>query len=72
MALGFYGIVPITHDVLSLGVGFYVSQGFGQGESPAFRQGFAAAASIVLFFLVLIIGFLANRYVSWREERYMA
>ena len=48
------------------------AEGFGQGESPAFRQGFAAAASIVLFFLVLIIGFLANKYVSWREERYMA
>jgi raffinose/stachyose/melibiose transport system permease protein len=48
------------------------AEGFGQGDSPAFRQGFAAAASIVLFFLVLIIGFLANKYVSWREERYMA
>jgi raffinose/stachyose/melibiose transport system permease protein len=48
------------------------AEGFGQGESPAFRQGFAAAASIVLFFLVLIIGFLANRYVGWRERRYMA
>jgi ABC-type sugar transport system permease subunit len=47
------------------------AEGFGQGDSPAFRQGFAAAASIVLFFLVLIIGFLANRYVSWREARYM-
>ncbi len=48
------------------------AEGFGQGESPAFRQGFAAAASIVLFFLVLIIGFLANRYTGWRERRYMA
>ncbi len=47
------------------------AEGFGQGDSPAFRQGFAAAASIVLFFLVLIIGFLANKYVSWREARYM-
>lgn len=47
------------------------AEGFGQGESPAFRQGFAAAASIVLFFLVLIIGFAANRYVSWREQRYV-
>lgn len=47
------------------------AEGFGQGESPAFRQGFAAAASIVLFFLVLIIGFAANRYVNWREERYV-
>ena len=48
------------------------AEGFGQGESPAFRQGFAAAASIVLFMLVLVIGFAANRYVNWREERYMA
>ncbi len=47
------------------------AEGFGQGDSPAFRQGFAAAASIVLFFLVLIIGFAANRYVSWREQRYI-
>ncbi|MDF1597771.1 MAG: sugar ABC transporter permease [Acidimicrobiia bacterium] len=47
------------------------AEGFGQGESPAFRQGFAAAASIVLFFLVLVIGFAANKYVSWREERYV-
>ena len=47
------------------------AEGFGQGDSPAFRQGFAAAASIVLFFLVLIIGFLANRYVGWRERRYV-
>lgn len=47
------------------------AEGFGQGESPAFRQGFAAAASIVLFLLVLVIGFAANRYVTWREARYM-
>ncbi len=47
------------------------AEGFGQGRSPAFRQGFAAAASIVLFFLVLIIGFAANSYVSWRERRFM-
>ena len=48
------------------------AEGFGQvGDSPAFRQGFAAAASIVLFLLVLVIGFTANKYVSWREARYM-
>ncbi|MFO7547996.1 MAG: sugar ABC transporter permease [Acidimicrobiia bacterium] len=48
------------------------AEGFGQtGEAPAFRQGFAAAASIVLFFLVLIIGFTANKVVSWREQRYL-
>ncbi len=47
------------------------AEGFGQGGSPSFRQGFAAAASIVLFFLVLIIGFAANKYVSYRERSYM-
>lgn len=47
------------------------AEGFGQGESPSFRQGFAAAASIVLFLLVLVIGFAANKYVNWREARYM-
>lgn len=47
------------------------AEGFGQQGTGAFRQGFAAAASIVLFFLVLVLGLVANRYVSWREERYM-
>jgi raffinose/stachyose/melibiose transport system permease protein len=50
------------------------AQGFGQTSgsvSSAFRQGFAAAASIVLFFLVLIIGMGAQYIVSRREERIM-
>ena len=50
------------------------AQGFGQaggGVAAAFRQGFAAAASIVLFFLVLIIGFTAQYIVNRREQRYM-
>lgn len=50
------------------------AQGFGQtsgSTSSAFRQGFAAAASIVLFFVVLIIGFAANRYVQHRERKYL-
>jgi raffinose/stachyose/melibiose transport system permease protein len=49
------------------------AQGFGQtgGVSAPFRQGFAAAASIVLFFLVLVLGMAANRYVQWRERRYL-
>ena len=48
------------------------AEGFGQtGEAPSFRQGFAAAASMVLFFLVLIIGFLANRFVTWRERKFL-
>ena len=50
------------------------AQGFGQTSgsvSSAFRQGFAAAASIVLFFLVLIIGMVAQYIVSSREQRVM-
>jgi len=47
------------------------AEGFGGTDNPAFRQGFAAAASIVLFFMVLIIGAAANKVVSWREQRYM-
>ncbi len=50
------------------------AQGFGQTSgsvSSAFRQGFAAAASIVLFFLVLIIGMTAQYIVSRREQRVM-
>lgn len=50
------------------------AEGFGQTSgsvSSAFRQGYAAAASIVLFFLVLVIGLTANRVVAWRERRYM-
>jgi raffinose/stachyose/melibiose transport system permease protein len=50
------------------------AEGFGQtsgSTSSAFRQGYAAAASIVLFFLVLVIGLVANKVVARREERYM-
>jgi raffinose/stachyose/melibiose transport system permease protein len=49
------------------------AQGFGQtgGVSAPFRQGFAAAASIVLFLLVLVLGMSANRFVQWREKRYL-
>jgi raffinose/stachyose/melibiose transport system permease protein len=48
------------------------AQGFGQTSgsvSNAFRQGYAAAASIVLFFLVLIIGMTAQYVLRRREER---
>ena len=44
------------------------AEGFGQGESPAFRQGFAAAASIVLFLFVLIFGIAATARQLEREE----
>lgn len=50
------------------------AEGFGQTSgsvSASFRQGFAAAASIVLFFLVLLIGLGANRIVTRRERKYM-
>lgn len=50
------------------------AQGFGKTSgsvTSAFRQGFAAAGSIVLFFLVLIIGLGAQYIVSRREQRYL-
>ena len=48
------------------------AQGFGQtsgSTSSAFRQGYAAAASIVLFFLVLVIGMAVQTILRRREER---
>lgn len=48
------------------------AEGFGQtGDSVSFRQGYAAAASMVLFALVLVIGFSVSRYTSWRERKYL-
>ena len=49
------------------------AEGFGQtdGSGSSFRQGYAAAASIVLFLLVLVIGMAANFVVTRRERRYM-
>ena len=48
------------------------AEGFGQTEgSSSFRQGYAAAASIVLFVLVLVIGMFANGFVSRRERKYL-
>jgi len=45
--------------------------GFGAAGSltQSFRQGYAAAASIVLFILVLIIGMTVQTYLRRREER---
>jgi raffinose/stachyose/melibiose transport system permease protein len=46
--------------------------GFGQTSgsvTSAFRQGYAAAASIVLFFLVLVLGGITQTYLNRREER---
>lgn len=50
------------------------AEGFGQTSgavTTAFRQGYAAAASIVLFLLVLVIGMTANLAVARRERKYM-
>ena len=49
-------------------------QGFGQTSgsvTSAFRQGYAAAASIVLFILVLVIGMTVQTILRRREERIM-
>jgi raffinose/stachyose/melibiose transport system permease protein len=48
------------------------AEGFGQTEGgSSFRQGYAAAASIVLFLLVLLIGMVANFIVGRRERKYL-
>ena len=49
------------------------AEGFGQtgGAGAAFRQGYAAAASIVLFLLVLVLGMAANFIVTRRERKYL-
>lgn len=48
------------------------AQGFGQTSgsvTSAFRQGYAASASIVLFCLVLVIGLPLQYYLQRREKR---
>jgi ABC-type sugar transport system permease subunit len=48
------------------------AQGFGQTSgsvSSAFRQGYAAAASIVLFLLVLVLGTTTQTILNRREKR---
>jgi raffinose/stachyose/melibiose transport system permease protein len=50
------------------------AQGFGQTSgsvTSAFRQGYAAAASIVLFFLVLVLGTVTQTFLNRREKRVM-
>ncbi|MGD9093512.1 MAG: sugar ABC transporter permease [Anaerolineales bacterium] len=50
------------------------AQGFGRTSgsvTTAFRQGYAAAASIVMFFLVLILGITTQTILRRREERIM-
>lgn len=41
------------------------------GTSASFRQGYAAAASIVLFLIVLVIGMFVNNVLRRRETRIM-
>jgi len=48
------------------------AEAFGGTGSGSFRQGYAAAASIVLFILVLMLGMSANAFVNRRERKYMA
>jgi raffinose/stachyose/melibiose transport system permease protein len=48
------------------------AQGFGQTSgsvTSSFRQGYAAAASIVLFLLVLVLGITTQNILRRREER---
>jgi raffinose/stachyose/melibiose transport system permease protein len=48
------------------------AQGFGQTSgsmTSAFRQGYAASASIILFLLVLVIGLPVQYFLQRREER---
>jgi raffinose/stachyose/melibiose transport system permease protein len=50
------------------------AEGFGQTSgavTTAFRQGYAAAASIVLFLLVLVLGLTAHFAVTRRERKYL-
>ncbi len=47
------------------------AEAFGQTGTNSFRQGYAAAASIVLFLLVLILGMAANAIVQRRERKYL-
>ncbi len=48
------------------------AEAFGQTAASSFRQGYAAAASIVLFLLVLALGMAANAVVGRRERKYMS
>ena len=50
------------------------AQGFGQSSGSmtlGFRQGYAAAASIILFLLVLVIGLVTQTFLNRREKRIM-
>lgn len=67
----FWVLIGYRNGTQVLGYVIY-AQGFGQTSgsvSNAFRQGYAAAASIVLFVLVLIVGLATQTFLNRREER---
>ena len=47
------------------------AEGFGAQGTGSFRQGYAAAASVVLVLLVLVLGMVANFVVTRRERKYL-
>lgn len=63
----FYVLLGYRNGTQVLGYVIY-AQGFG-GATSAFRQGYAAAASIVLFFLVLVVGLSTQTFLRRREDR---
>ena len=48
------------------------AEGFGKQGTGSFRQGYAAAASVVLFLLVLVLGMTANFVTTRRERKYLS
>jgi len=67
----FYVLIRYAPGTQVLGYLVY-AEGFGQTSgsmSLGFRQGYAAAASIVLFLLVLVLGLAAQYFLSARERR---
>ncbi len=67
----FYVLLGYRNGTQVLGYIIY-AQGFGQATgstSSAFRQGYAAAASVVLFCLVLVVGLTTQNFLRRREER---
>ena len=66
----FLVLTGYKNDTQVLGYLVY-AEGFGQTGAGSFRQGYAAAASIVLFLLVLVLGMAANFVVARRERKYL-
>uniref|UniRef100_UPI002ADE4AFC carbohydrate ABC transporter permease n=1 Tax=Bellilinea sp. TaxID=2838785 RepID=UPI002ADE4AFC len=67
----FLVLVGYRNGTQVLGYLIYAT-GFGQTSgsvTSSFRQGYAAAASIVLFLLVLVIGLTLQTFLQRREKR---